>query len=832
MKHGRCLAKTEKDIRGITSKGMNARLHMRIVGLVAKELLAILYKSHPTLYTNVYGPRDTVLRLMPLWLSLHDLGKVSKRFQYKIWYAIDPHSQTVSEIQSGAGDFIEGDYKHAVITSQHLYRKGLTARKYSNLLNILDAHHGLPAPRAMVAKAEAIDDWESSRDACYYDLAKDFGYEGSVLELADEILSLGMDKDRAKAFAGLLCVADWIGSSIEQKDLRPGGQYAGKTIPEVITTKVQDSGFVGYTLNTGLSFQQNFGVTFTPNPMQQAFIDAVKVNGGGRVYVLEGPMGEGKTEAALAAAYHLLETGQAHGIYFGMPTQVTSNKIFDRVNNTWLSNIVSSGHTSAHLLHGKAKLVAAWKGRAAIGKQFFVKKKSILAPFGVGTIDQSLKAVINTKHSQVAAAALVGRVIILDEVHSYDGYTTHIIKEALKLFTKLGTTVFVLSATLTAAARESLLGGGPHNLGYPLVSWDSGCIAVPPGSDRSVTINETPDALAYAEAVRRFNNGELVLWIENTVSEAQEAFDRLSSAVDPSRVGLIHSRFTAEDRDSNETRWIGYYGKGGDRSQGRILVGTQVLEQSIDIDADYLVTRLCPMDMFLQRLGRLHRHRANDPYRKGGTEAICDYLIPTYKGKGKPSKYGASEKVYPLYDLEATRKELGNRETVLIPGDIRNLMEGVYNVSNHPEFQEQSQAKEASIKDLILKASAATNDFGAAIPEERVTIRLSDRPSTSLILVDSVHGSEVSIGGTTFNAAALDAWKHEGKVAARTISVALDVVSKGGLVSSPTWLQNIAYVGSSPLPQAVLGILTPSGTITDCSGKATTLKYDSVKGLY
>ena len=132
--------------------------------------------------------------------------------------------------------------------------------------------------------------------------------------------------------------------------------------------------------------------------------------------------------------------------------------------------------------------------------------------------------------------------------------------------------------------------------------------------DINITANDND---AVEEVLKRAERGEQVLWIENTVDEAQKKYNLMAARSMEINVdcGLIHARFIKVDRQKKEDQWVGLYGKNGHglrKERGRILIGTQVLEQSLDIDADFLVTRICPTDMIFQRLGRLWRHRNND----------------------------------------------------------------------------------------------------------------------------------------------------------------------------------------------------------------------------
>ncbi|MCV6626127.1 MAG: CRISPR-associated helicase Cas3', partial [Cellvibrionaceae bacterium] len=466
---------------------------------------------------------------------------------------------------------------------------------------------------------------------------------------------------QARVAAGLTSVADWIGSGSffedPNTDWRPNIQAA-----------LKDAGFIKAKINPNLSFADIFDPVsreMTPRPAQTQFIEQVTGPG---VYVLEAQMGMGKTEAALYAAYKLLEKGVATGIYFALPTQLTSNKIYERFNAFLAEIIHPNTPKRALLLHASAWLTDTEMGEEGRpgGEWFNHKKRGLLAPFAVGTIDQALMAVMNVRHGFVRAFGLAGKVVILDEVHSYDLYTGTILNELVEFLQQVGCTVIVLSATLNQSRRSALLGCATTATGYPLIS------ALPVGADSSKaaslieTVVASPCAttvdvhsceashLALEEALARAESGQQVLWIENTVADAQQSYlDIASRAVQAGcDVGLLHSRFTPQQRESNETRWVSLFGRQGwpERgARGRILVGTQVLEQSLDIDADFLVSRFAPTDMLLQRLGRLWRHR--DTPRPASARCECWLIMPTLENalQNPPAAFGTSAYVYFPY---------------------------------------------------------------------------------------------------------------------------------------------------------------------------------------
>lgn len=189
------------------------------------------------------------------------------------------------------------------------------------------------------------------------------------------------------------------------------------------------------------------------------------------------------------------------------------------------------------------------------------------------------------------------------------------------------------------------------------------------------------------KAIDFVRKGSIVLWIENTVKEAQDTYDCIFSKLPEESVGLLHSKFTLHDRYINEGCWVNRLGKNGDRS-GCILVATQVCEQSLDIDADILFTSLCPIDMLLQRIGRIWRHRENDRYRNTINPLVfwfaLDLRLEADKIKDKSSMfnfvdiYGKSAYVYSPYYLMRTMDLLVSKKVLNIPEDIRDVLESVY----------------------------------------------------------------------------------------------------------------------------------------------------------
>lgn len=742
-----CRAKTCPD----GSPGTSVFDHCRYAGYVAEGLFALLPPS----------VRRTLPPETPFLVALHDIGKVSPGFEGKYF------SDLLKEkAPKWAREFVNGGVvtNHASIGAKAL--KSLFALESDHpLVRAVAAHHGFAPARLDFTRDGA---WQDERVALIRALEKEFGVTKEWMPTDDIPVDL---------LAGITCVADWVAS--DENFFPPGdAPLTSEDGRRRAASALIQCGFRRTDFRHGLSFRDIFG--FDPYPAQQTFIDAVTEPG---VYVLEAPMGMGKTESALYAAYKFVETGVHSGFYFALPTRLTSDRIHERVERFLKS--ISSTPTAVKLAHGQAWLKEFESGAEGSDKVagnrpppwFNPSKRGLLFPFAVGTIDQALLSVLNVKHSFVRSFGLAGKVVILDEVHSYDAYTGTLLDELVARLRELGCTVIILSATLTNARRKALLGDkAPDATGYPLLTGlrangDAVVRALDPPPARKVHLHWI-DATAespLAAAVEKARAGCNVLCIANTVATAQEWFRKLKSEMLPDEfpVGLLHAKFTAHDRDCIENKWMVRLGKrpkeGPDpRPHGSILVSTQIVEQSVDIDADWMLSELAPVDMLLQRIGRLWRHeRTNRPVGEPELAIVCAKM-PMNNLSGLPSEtkeleefFGRGVWVYAPYVLLRTLETLRERSLVRVPDDIRALLETVYaetipNTDLHHALFDDMQKKAERLRRLAVMGQSdalpTKND-----DEESAGTRYNSRPTVSLLIVrslDAVTGRMVLLDGT------------------------------------------------------------------------------------
>ena len=720
-----------------TNKGVSVFAHSMIVGIVCQEILKYIPKKFVEKYK---------LQRFPGICSLHDIGKASPGFQEMI------------DFNLGLSKFDSlNDIKNHYVTeheiTSHEYLRNFHEKTFCKaecLLATIRWHHG---------KCRNSDQWsdydghEKFGDGVWDDIRNDIynslkNYFGDFSELVSHwsILNKGkiteavIDVD-VKFLMGLLCVCDWIGS--DETVFNPN-DYMGDFIDVDLIIKNANDGLLKYGFEkcdyfVDLSFPKIFD-GYIPNNIQKSLYDIVDSPG---IYVVEAPMGFGKTEAAEFASYKCLSKGICNGVYFALPTQTTSNSIFNRYKN-FVKRISNIDDNDIRLAHNKSIFSEVNSGM----QSWYTGKRSILSQFALGTLDQALMGVIGqVKHFFVRCFGLANKVVIIDEIHTYDTYTKTLILELIDQLLQLDCVIIILSATLTQKARQQLCGDDCKIDKYPLITKVVGenvshhtfktnvqnkNIKLKFSFIKNDIENFILTRTEHLNDVKdRILSGQKILWIENTVKESQLVYNYLKGfGID---CGLLNSRFTNKDRTENETFWIKRFGKGSSRDVGCVLVSTQICEQSVDIDADYLVTSIAPIDMIFQRLGRLHRH--DIPTRTHNPECLIlstDAFDVCKDWKSLQDAIGSTAYVYDKHILRNTHKILTSLKEINIPQDIRKYLELVYD-DNDDEFGTKLKTyriKKEKQKELQART---TLDYVCGNLEDECESNIDDLHSTRLI---------------------------------------------------------------------------------------------------
>lgn len=554
------------------------------------------------------------------------------------------------------------------------------------------------------------------------------------------------------AFLGLLQLSDWIGSDAKPDAFpydsgqeTPAARQAfararARGILDLVGLNVSD---IRRRQRSGKTFREIFG--FEPTPMQREAGESV-----GPVVILESETGSGKTEAALWRFFRLFQAGIVDGLYFALPTRVAATQIHRRVQDA----------INQMFDQGKVEVLRALPGDAAMGEVrmrilpgFDVQwadgpdsarerarwaaahpKRFLAAPVAVGTIDQALLAATRSEHAQMRQSCLARRLLVVDEVHASDFYMEHLLKNLLDQHVRAGGQALLLSATLSSDARTRLLGGkiGPDlaeatGLPYPALSvgGNNGRADMRPvaasGRRKSVDLEmeewlDSPETIAEA-ALAAARAGAKVLVIRNTVGGAvatQRALeDRIGISEDlllsvQGTPALHHGRFARSDRRLLDQAVEDAFGRHRP-SGGRIAVGTQTLEQSLDIDADLLICDLAPIDVLLQRLGRLHRHlRDGRPEGFERPRAIVltpETFDPALRKSGRGIGHGIGGYIYQdVLTLERT-KALLEEGRWTIPNDNRRLVEAALHRDAQAAAEARLTAENPAWRDALMQSA-------------------------------------------------------------------------------------------------------------------------------
>ncbi len=449
-----------------------------------------------------------------------------------------------------------------------------------------------------------------------------------------------------------------------------------------------------------------------------------------RLVIIESETGSGKTEAALWRFARLYEAGLVDGLYFALPTRAAAKQIFDRVNRFVANMFPADGRPEPVLavpgylrsgdVHGQRlhDYEVWWDDHAADGRRWAAEspKRFLTAQIAVGTVDQVMLGSLKVKNAHMRASGLARNLLVVDEVHASDAYMSEVLAAVLDAHLGAGGHALLMSATLGSTARHRWLGryaadaptlAEAIDAPYPAVSTASQMIDAGENDQRKdVSIRAEPEMRDFGAVAARVleaaRGGAKVLVIRNTVDHAIRTQETLLEAVGPEDINLLfsvygiptlhHGRFAAVDRELLDGEIERRLGRGRPAG-GLVVVGTQTLEQSLDIDADLLITDLCPADVLLQRIGRLHRHRQNDETRPHGyAEARCivltpgDDLSPLLSSRGNANGLGPHGGVYRnLHILEATRRLVDQHPQWRIPEMSRELVE----MATHPEVLER-----------------------------------------------------------------------------------------------------------------------------------------------
>jgi CRISPR-associated endonuclease/helicase Cas3 len=686
------------------------------------------------------------------FIALHDYGKFDVRFQLRVkplWQSLYPEAGIYNGLPGVRDclDYYHGEGGLSWFMQDYEALLGCGSTSAGGGLSFLDEPEDIPPERWLTWKPwlESVTGHHGHIRAAEYaavtslppacdkrlaqidsDARSGWVTALELLFLKSAGLSLGSTPPICSPLmAGFCSVADWLGSRCDEHNFT----YCQSTqeLPAYFEERlIHDArrildlaGIVARpTPYAGV------GILLEPgnNPRSlQTLVDSLPLEAG--LTLVEAPTGSGKTEAALAYAWRLVAAGLADSIVFALPTQATANAMLGRLKR--IAPLFFEDTPNLLLAHGSARFnedFSKIKHAVLDGyeredgwvqcSQWLAesRKRVFLGQIGVCTVDQVLISVLPVRHRFVRGFGVGRSVLIVDEVHAYDAYMYGLLEEVLRQQKASGGSAILLSATLPERQRRQLDNAWDaefecqgENTPYPLATWTDGETTTPFELEpeqlpHEITVKMEPvrvsgmlpEEMLLRRVVAAAEAGAQVAIVCNLVDVAQGlARELLSMASIP--VDLFHARYCHSHRRVKELAAIERFGPKGERTQGRILVATQVVEQSLDLDFDWLITQLCPVDLLFQRMGRLHRHARSGLRPQGFETPLCTVLLPEGEDYGLHGVIYANTRV-----LWRTAQKLLSAPEVIFPIAYRAWIESVYREEpwgNEPEEVEKGYEK-------------------------------------------------------------------------------------------------------------------------------------------
>ena len=690
-----------------------------------------------------------------MFLALHDIGKFSESFQnlrpdlFKMLQG-RISNKTYSVRHDSLGNLLWSGYlwrsfeESTAVKSPDFANYAMYWQEiFGSIAKACTGHHGSPprlsGPNGLhLSVSRYFSPEESSAGKEFlHDFNKLLtGYVGPFGDLPSPVQIYELIPKASWLMAGFTVLCDWIGSNgdwfpFSESPMPIDEYWKDHAIPQA-GDAIREAGIgLARPRQAVTSFLELFPKIKEPSPLQ-LHVSECPVARSPQLFILEDVTGSGKTEAALLVAHRLMVKGQGNGLFIALPTMATSNAMYDRVATIYRrlftdgsspSLVLAHGarHLSKSFLHSISEYDSSQRSYGADDETAVAqctswladnRKKSLLADVGIGTLDQALLAILPSRFQSLRLFGLVGHILIVDEVHAYDPYMNMLLQTLLSFHAALGGSAILLSATLPVKVRQGMIASFARGLGmastpqlasraYPLathLSRENGCneapVAASPQRTTCVEVQMIPER---KEVERRIvsaaGQGKCVCWIRNTVHDALEGIESLREKVASQRIMLFHARFAMGDRLDIETAVRTSFGKrsGEAERRGKVLIATQVVEQSLDLDFDLLIADLAPMDLLIQRAGRLHRHLRDGRGNLLPPDARTDEREPpifVIHGPLADSNAGSdwfkaafprAAFVYPSHGcLWLTARLLQERAVLRMPDDARELIDAAF----------------------------------------------------------------------------------------------------------------------------------------------------------
>lgn len=632
---------------------------------------------------------DKLIDLICFLIGTHDIGKTHPTFQISLnesnTCCDEIHNTIIKLCLNGLADVTDsGEMRHERYSRNILYDYfndlGLDEYSYKYLADIVAFHHqgklGDARELTVCYGSETDDRWKEWRNVQRKLIGKIRSLWNIDVDFVQSLENKKYTNGLCYFILSVMVTSDWIVSGKHwarklyecENDIEKAAEQF-ITENELCCKPIKD--YLG-----NLSWNNVF--SFSKNDLQKSVTETTHCDS--NICVIEYPCGYGKTEAALALALKL--GADKSGIYLAAPTMSTAKGLANRCRD-----IAKNAGIDMNIPEFDSSMIWEDNEMEKIPRELWTSKTrhQMLYPFAVGTIDQALKSVIKYRYSCIGMLGLSDKVVIIDEVHAYDAYMLTELKTLIRWCKFLGVPIILLSATLPTATKQQLFDA--HGIKvpidefsheYPLITYShngkiiqkhTGC------SSKEVNIStvESNDIIvSMLNSATSIESGCIAL-IAPTVDDAFALYDMLNDVETGCDVILYHGRMTVSDKSGKVKELLRLFGKDrSERPKKAIVVATSIIEQSLDVDFDYMFTALAPIDLLIQRLGRVHRHSDNGTIRE--TEKVDNPFTVVI-----PRSYDSLARIYDSEILNRTKIELSKIKKLNTVNDVRSIIDSAYN---------------------------------------------------------------------------------------------------------------------------------------------------------
>ena len=686
--------------------------HMYETGCVAKAFLEnTVYSPLTNLFRSFMDTeltREETIDAISFLAALHDIGKTYPDFQRKADDFDDCRlselDDLIEEVLSEKDAFISSPegFRHetasAVIIENYLEERGLFCLSEA-IGTAYENHHLAPeknSKEVVRENFEILDSCEIFREA-QNELTEKIGRK---FPFCDFELKEEKSGDFATLFLGFLYRCDWIASSLFKNT---GKEYPTEKIYEDDVSRIL-SGYIRemdiakrLALKSYMTLKEVFPelASFPLRPFQKKAEEIADTSPAFDCTIIENLTGSGKTEAGFYLAYRAMLAEGKSGIFFGLPTNATEQAMNPRIQQAIDAIYGTDSYTVSHAA-GKSWIIDSLPScEDREERQFYASQKEtkLMMPFATGTVDQIEMSVMKRKYMLISLMDLADKVVVIDEMHAYDAYMQELLKTALQWLRELHVPVVIMSATLPSTIMNeihSVYCSTPYELseGYPMITqYRNGNRSEFPveACERREYVIHTQQINIHSHSFNekvcdmienKIRNGGNCVCIMNTVNGAKELYEEVKNEFPDTEVILFHGRNTMQNKNEIASQLLEKYGKFGKakglRPKRSIVIATQIVEQSIDFDFDFMITELAPIDLLIQRFGRWHRHDDKNTIRETQKENVPIEVV-----------YSTNLDDHTVYRkklswLQRTIDFLNSHSLLVLPEHAREAVEYVY----------------------------------------------------------------------------------------------------------------------------------------------------------